>query len=65
VYKDDVVKVTRHVLRDLRPYLPAILVFGAVYLALSRLGLTRSVIWSLVAPTVFALITEHLVNERR
>jgi hypothetical protein len=62
---DDVVRVTRHVLRDLRPYLPAIVVFGAVYFALSRLGLTRSIIWSLAAPTVFAMIAEHLVNERR
>jgi hypothetical protein len=42
---------------QLGPHIPALAVFGIVFLILSRLGLS-TMGWNLIAPTVLAIITE-------
>lgn len=64
MYADDVIHVTKQILRSLEPHLPAIAVFAVVYFVLSRLGLTRSIIWGLLAPVVFAMIADYLAQQR-
>lgn len=50
------------VFEALGPHIPAIVVFGVVYFVLRRVGITHGMIWSIMAPLVFATIIEMIAE---
>lgn len=50
------------VLEVLEPHLPAIVIFGVVYFVLRKVGMTNSMVWSLMAPLIFATIAEIIAE---
>ena len=46
----------------LEPHLPAIIIFGVVYFVLRRAGMTNGLVWSIMAPLIFATIAEIIAE---
>ncbi len=59
---EDVVSITKNVIRKVAPHLPAIVVFALVEYVISRLSYKRSLAMVIAVPIILALVTEFLTQ---
>jgi chromate transport protein ChrA len=62
MHKEEVMDITKNVVRKVAPHLPAIIVFATGEFVLSRLGHKRSLATAIAVPIILALVAEFLTQ---